>query len=385
MEKENFEYKVLFEEKSSAVERLFEVYRNNPYNARVIYMNNAKDMYSYMKVVLFTEGNTFNIVLFKKSFGISKTNRIYNSERRMANISYKNGKFYLIFNRGVKPLTLFNLRSTFGQWCQYVIDYLQEKFTWLRYVVEKNILTSIAFNTIVSKKLYSYKKAILHTYNVPYPVGSAIHEVNEKTYNHDVQMFINHFKKNLEYLENITSFDAELIKTNTMLFTDTVKMARVLNRKVNCKWKLKRLKEMHDLWSEEITDITYMDADRKMVIHPIYLKFSEFANFTILTTTKEMCLEGRKNKHCVATYVNRVESHTCGIYHIDGYTLEVRKDWDSKGLVYSQFRGYNNCDAPVGLDEMVKKYIKEFNVKILGMADEDYDKEYNNTQEVLPF
>lgn len=385
MDKENFDYKVLFEEKSSSVERLFEVYRNNPYNARVIYMNNNKDMYSYMKVVLFTEGNTFNIVLFKKSFGISKTNRIYSSERRMANISYKNGKFYLINNGTVKPLTLHNLRLAFNQWCCYAIDYLKDNFTWLRFVEEKNILTSVAFNTIISKKLYSYKKAIIHTYNVPYPIGKAIHEVNDKTYNNDVQMFIHHFKKNLEYLENITSFDTELIKTNTTLFTDTLKMARILNKKVNCKWKLKRLKEMHDLWSEEITDITYMDADREMVIHPIFRKFSEFTNFTMLTTTKEMCLEGKKNKHCVATYVNRVESHTCAIYHIDGYTLEVRKDWSSNGLVYGQFRGYNNCSAPVGLDEMVQKYIKEFNVKVLGMSEKELYNEYNQKQEVLPF
>lgn len=385
MEKENFNFEVLFEEKSENVERLFDVYRKNPYNARVIYMNNNKDMYSYMKVVLFTEGNTFNIVLFKKSFGISKTNRIYSSERRMANISYKNGKFYLINNGTVKPLTLHNLRLAFGQWCRYAIDYLKDNFTWLRFIEEKNILTSVAFNTIISKKLYSYKKAIIHTYNVPYPIGKAIHEVNDKTYNNDVQMFIHHFKKNLEYLENITSFDTELIKTNTTLFTDTIKMARILNKKVNCKWKLKRLKEMHDLWSEEITDITYMDADREMVIHPIFRKFSEFTNFTMLTTTKEMCLEGKKNKHCVATYVNRVESHTCAIYHIDGYTLEVKKDWGDKGLVYGQYRGYNNCSAPVGLDEMVQKYIKKFNVKVLGMSEKELYNEYNQKQEVLPF
>ena len=69
----------------------------------------------------------------------------------------------------------------------------------------------------------------------------------------------------------------------------------------------------------------------------------------------------------------------------DGYTLEVRKDWSDKGLVYGQFRGYNNCNAPVGLDEMVQKYIKEFNVKMLGMSEEDYNNEYNKPEVALPF
>jgi hypothetical protein len=79
-----------------------------------------------------------------------------------------------------------------------------------------------------------------------------------------------------------------------------------------------------------------------------------------------------------------VESHTCGIYHIDGYTLEVRKDWGNKGLAYGQFKGYNNCDAPVGLYEMVKNYIKDFNVKMLGMSEEDYNNECNNGDIELP-
>ena len=391
MEKENFSYELLEEETRPAVERLFEVYRKNPYNARVIYMNATKDQYEAKKVVAFKDANSFNIVMFRKRYGISKTNRIYNSEARISNISYKNGKFYLISNKIVRPLTYRNLRDAFGNFTHTVCEYLIKDFSWLRFIREKDVLTNVAFNTIISKKLYSYKKAISHQYNVPYPIGEVLHNITINSYDHQVQMFVHHFKKNLEYLENITSLDGELLKNNKTLFVDTVTMARVLNKKVNCKWKLKRLKEMHDLWTEEITDITFMEADRVMTIHPIFYKFSEFANFTMLKTTKEMCIEGRKNSHCVATYVNRVESNTCAIYHVDGYTLEIRHNWGDKGISYGQFRGYKNAAAPAGLDEMVKKYIGEFNVRYMGMSREEYDKEMNNIEKIgdyvadLPF
>lgn len=385
MKKENFSFEVLEEEKCLAVDRLFEVYRKNPFNARVIYMNGTKDQYEYKKVVVFKEDDSFNIVLFRKRHGISKTNRIYSSEARLSNISYKNGKFYLIVNKVVRPLTSRNLRDAFGNFTHVVCEYLIKDFSWLRFVREKDILTNVAFNTIISKKLYSYKKAITHQYNVPYPVGVILHDITTNSYDHQIQMFIHHFKKNLEYLENVTSLDGELLKNNKVLFVDTVNMARVLNKKVNCKWKLKRLKEMHDLWTEEITDITFMEADRVMNIHPIFYKFSEFANFTLLKTTKEMCIEGKKNNHCVAIYVNRVESNTCGIYHVDGYTLEVRHNYGDRGISYGQFRGYKNADAPAGLDEMVKKYIKEFNVRFMGMSREEYDKEMNKIEKIWDY
>ena len=391
MKKENLVYEVLGEDASPAIERLFEVYRKNPYNARVIFMNGTKDQYISNRLILFKEENSFNIVLFRKKFGISKTNRIYNRETRVSNISYKNGKFYLITNKIVKPLTYRTLREAFGNFTSNVCDYLNNDFSWLRFVREKEILTDVAFNTIISKKLYSYKKAITHQYNVPYPIGAILHDKFTNSYDYQLQKFIQHFKKNLEYLENVTSLDSELINKHTILFVDTVNMARVLNKKVNCKWKLKRLKEMHDLWTEEITDITFMEADREMRIHPIFYKFSEFANFKLLTTTKEMCLEGKKNNHCVATYVNRVESHSCGIYHVDGHTLEVRHNWGDRGLSYGQFRGYKNADAPAGLDEMVKNWIKDFNLKFMGMSKEEYDKEIKeiervgNYADVLPF
>jgi len=383
--KKDLVYTVIGSEQNNSIDALFEIYRNNPYNARVIFMNNNKNNYVSHRLVVFEENKTFNIVLFRKTFGISKTNRIYNRESRIANISYKNNKFYIIANGSVKPLTHRNILTYFHNFNKEVVKYLSSKFTWLNYMMEKNILLDVAFNTIISKKLYSYKKAIIHLYDIPYPIGKKLHELGTDSYNSNIMLFTRLFKKNLEYMDNITSLDVDFIKKNFSLFSDTLRMAKILNYKVNCKWKLNRLKEMHDKWSEKITDITFIDSDREMRIHPIFISFESFSGFNLLKTTKEMCLEGKKNNHCVATYVNKVESNYCGIYHVDGYTLEVTFDYYNNKLSCNQFRGYRNCDAPIGLSTMVKKYIDEYNEKFYSKVMAKVEtKEYEQVNE-LPF
>lgn len=367
MKKEDVTYKLLFEENNSNVNQLLDVYDKNPYYARVIYMNNSKEMYVKHKLVVFEEGKDFNIVLFKKIIGISKTNIRYTRESRLVNISYKNGKFYLISNKQVRPLTVHNLRTALHMVDTHVFDYLKTKFTWLNYVLEKEILNNVAFNTIVTKKIYSFKKAIIHSYNVPYPVGKTVHEFITKNYSSQSCYFLSNLKKNLEYLDNITSINLDLIKSNE-IFVDTLRMAKILGRKINCKWGTKRLKEAHDDWSREITNIIYIGNDREMRIREEFKAFAEYSGFNLLTTTKEMYLEGKLNNHCVATYVNKVESLTSGIYHIDGYTLEIRKDWNLKYLTYGQFRGYNNTSAPTELRIMVEEKIKQFNIEVLKLS-----------------
>ena len=81
--KKDLVYTVIGSEQNNSIDALFEIYRNNPYNARVIFMNNNKNNYISHRLVVFEENKTFNIVLFRKTFGISKTNRIYRYSNHM--------------------------------------------------------------------------------------------------------------------------------------------------------------------------------------------------------------------------------------------------------------------------------------------------------------
>ena len=78
-----------------------------------------------------------------------------------------------------------------------------------------------------------------------------------------------------------------------------------------------------------------------------------------------MNIEGRKQSHCVATYVSSVENGQCAIYSISDYTLELGRKWvdnyTTSVLFINQFRGYKNCDAPKELYDMVKSELTKFN------------------------
>jgi hypothetical protein len=125
-----------------------------------------------------------------------------------------------------------------------------------------------------------------------------------------------------------------------------------------------------------------------MSVNQMFIKFSEMSGFKLLTTTKEMNYEGRKNNHCVATYVSNVDSGQSGIYSIDDYTLELVNTWsnDYKKTVLkiNQFRGYSNCQAPSDLFDSVKSKVDEFNGLTIDYGDSVNGIDIFNLNE-LPF
>ena len=71
-----------------------------------------------------------------------------------------------------------------------------------------------------------------------------------KDYN--VSDMIKIWKEMKQVLINVENLKPELYENH--LFIDTCKMARTLDRKVNCSWSIKRLTQEHDDWAREITN-----------------------------------------------------------------------------------------------------------------------------------
>jgi hypothetical protein len=374
--KEKVEYKVLHEKENLEIDKLFKCYKKDPYLARVIFQNNTTQYEQQRLVVFKQKDGSFQIVLERKKFGISITNRMYSSVKRLMTISYKADKkqFWLINNvRGkqVLPLSVENLRRCpaigFGGGYKVMLDYIEEKFSWLRFVREHEVLQHTPFNTIINHKLYNLKKALQYQYKVPAPVAKILHEARARH-----PQISGYMKYYLRWIKNIENFNAEWVAKSANgfggLFYDTLKMAKTLDRQVNCSWSKKRLKEEHDKWSYDITEIIFTHGNRPMEVDEVYLKFAEWAGWKILTETKEMALEGRRMNHCVATYVSNVDSGSCGILHIEGHTLQLKRSYGNNGykLYMGQFYGYGNEHPPKELKEMVSGKIDEYNDKIRG-------------------
>ena len=84
-----------------------------------------------------------------------------------------------------------------------------------------------------------------------------------------------------------------------------------------------------------------------------------------------MAYEGKKQNHCVGTYINKVENGNCGIFRVNGYTLELNADFisqpfptNSKILRVGQLRGHSNSNPPESLLNMVVEKVNNFNKEI---------------------
>lgn len=379
-------YELLREDRSPDIEKLVNVYKKDRYMARIVFMNSqGDDKYQSRRLGMFTEKNgDFNIVLFIKSFGINKNNVMYSNERREVSISYKDGKFYTSFRTGssryVNQLTRCNLSQNLNSVeANKVKMIFIEKFSWLRHLCDEELLLNTSFNKITRDKIFSLKKAISYEYGgIPYPVAKMFHKY--KVHGNRLA----YIKTYLGYIKNVENFNKRWLDNNHNfdIFWDTLKMGRILNKQINCSWSEKRLKAEHDKWAKDITDVVFAYDNREMRIDKLYQRFQEFSDFEMITDTRGMALEGRRQNHCVATYVSSVDYGHCAIYKVGDYTLEVRKIVEAGQfiLVIGQLRGYGNKSAPKDLEDNIVSKLKEFNKNNgVDASDEVYHTDY------LPF
>jgi hypothetical protein len=97
-------------------------------------------------------------------------------------------------------------------------------------------------------------------------------------------------------------------------------------------------------------------------------------------------------KHCVATYIKKIDDGGAGIYHIGGYTLELNYrslssyrigsgnnfktvGTENRYLELNQFRGKYNCSAPAELQIEVQEKILAFNKALANAHKSDSDME----------
>ena len=381
-------YTLLHESDKKDVDELFRVYKESPFNARVKFFNDKKQI-CFTRKVIFERGNDFEICDFRVSFGISITNRIYSSQKKIQSIIYKSGKFYYKVNEGRNkkfiPLMYNHLMHFSGSGVlEKLRIFLSERFFWFEAIHEYSSSHHLNLNVVKAKKLFGNKALSQYIFGVPYSVCKLITEHNILGKLHDYGSPYKVWKSYLPYLKNIDKVNPELITSH--YFHDTVRMAKTLGRKVNCVWGLKRLKEEHDTWAREIGNIVLdCSVEYNLNIRKEFIKFAGFSKYKLLSTNKDLLIEGMIQNHCVGTYISRVNKGECAIYNVDGYTLQLMigdflvdrpnervSDFTDKQtlsrlntfkkLYIAQFKGKYNSNVPNDVLTSVIKIIDTFNL-----------------------
>src|ERR1035437_2500583 len=186
-------YTIIKEGSSPSVDELFKIYKANPFNARVKYFNSGQK-YTYDRACIFEKGPVdFEICVFRNNFGISVTNRIYSSQKKLYSISYKNGKLWYInkLKNRITPLSYGSLLEFIGYaesvsaWGHQELDKLKKsntwefmvnKFPWLKMLSEHPVSMGVNLNVVKTKKMTSTKDIKRHVLGVPNNIAQMVIE-----------------------------------------------------------------------------------------------------------------------------------------------------------------------------------------------------------------
>lgn len=358
-------YIVFRELKAERLEWFLEIYKQDRYKARVLFKNNNLSLFIERDVCFERVDGSFEICRFRRTFGMSKTNIIYSREKKLSSLIYKNKKFYFKNGNSIKHAMYVDILNHFG----FAKGYLIKKFPWLRNIDENKYCYNVSLSSIVTHKLFNAEKVLKHIYNTPINVIKILTEQYEKQSKGYGYITKYDWKRMQPFLTNVENLSLGLFLNH--LFRDTVEMAIKLDKKVNCSWSEKRLKHEHDTWAKDLRKIM-IEFEPVIQLNPfkIYEDFEKFTGYRLLRTNVELIEEGHRQDHCVAGYGNSVSSGNCGIFQVNGYTLEVnyRTDYligtnsnNRKKLFYGQLRGLRNSSAPLELNNTVNMFITEFN------------------------
>ena len=381
---------MLGEHYSSKVKKLYELYESDKFKARVYFMNEKYDFVNSRLVLFMKNNGDFDIVNFVRTYGISKTNRVYSREKRTFQLKFSKNKFTLIINnkqsRVIAP-TLSNILNQimhFGSVYESdkeILNLLSERFAWIRFIRENTSLHNISLNTFINKKLFTLKKALKYYFKCPYPVAKLF---NDSKTSHNGITYVRHY---MDYISNIESLKSSWVNESFDFVYDCLKMAKIVDKKVNASWSDRRLKEEHDKWSKTINDIMFIDCDREMNISKIFLDFEKFSNYKVIKTTKRLAQEGLSMNHCVGSYVSSIENYNCGIYTLNKHTLELKRSW-VKGkeiLKVGQLVTFSNAAPNETLKKEVIECVNNFNKESQGDTWLDTNNEQCDEDEIFPF
>lgn len=383
------------------INKLFEIYKEDREKASIYFrIANKRDL-THIYWVICENKNNLVIEKISKFYGISKTNKIYNSKKSLLKVIIKKGKsVYIKKDSKLLQINLPDFISCFSINNFNFKDRLKEFFLkihpnieWIWNEMEsEGFVPKRSLNYIVKNKLFSPKKYLKKEFpeyptkdiyiilkNCDLIYSPSTEEMLKASYSRreifsNIPLYIKTLKNgtiNKEkhkvsvptlyhlFLKGLKESD---IDYSVNIFQDLCEMAYKLKRKINPAWSNKRMKEEHDNLSKIITDLLSTMDNISLEINPVFNNVNLPVKNQILTTSGELTAEGKIMDHCVASYSNKINDGLCAIYHIEyegiHYTLEI-----GNNLIINQLVGLNNrVYPPKKLVKMLTDYLEKVRI-----------------------
>jgi len=154
-----------------------------------------------------------------------------------------------------------------------------------------------------------------------------------------VYPFVKDINHVLEYLENHSYFQHPI--------GDIVEQAKILNKKIDFKWSIRRFEEEHAIWTKEIMALELDNLEDELIEYP---EFSIPREFELLASKRRIFQEGTLMHHCIYTnYYNSIKKKTYLAFHIvlNGEEATLGCIANSTGITLNQL--YQKYDRPVSI------------------------------------
>lgn len=330
--------------------------------------------------------------IYCEYLGINKNGTIYRNRKLLAEIVL-NYKTRRVFVRDDGTLKRVSIK---GFWHCRFAHKIPEWFTItyrdalrcidgrLDFLADKGIgaMLPLSLTAIQKNKLYSLSKIVRHLYpNIPKRYAIAV--LRPKKWNFDITpaSYLERLNKllgasqNPEYLFQVAGHTPDFEKDIFHVFAtkcgleksillDTLTMAGDLGHTVNLTWSAKRFDQEHRKLYEEVNYVLLQGRDRPLNIASRYRE-DPIPGLELIDTTGRLLTEANSMRNCVASYLKKIESGRCAIYHLDhnGEQLTIEVSSHGNHFHLAQIEAYNNTKASDKARQFVEDAISAVNAK----------------------
>jgi len=281
-----------------------------------------------------------------KSYYVVQSNKL--------GFTFENRKLKIWWGKNIKELVdLTSILKHLGmEWCSYRYQSFLTKGLFEK-MLRKDITNPIDFCKAYLKVM-RIKNVSPKLFNDLIVSGSTINGIVDR-----YTMFTA-----FEVAKDPNHFIEKCLQTDhiNFLWTDLIKQALILNRKIDFLWSEKRMKSEHTEWTREIMNMEGENIDDKPI--QSIKRFELLNGMTLLDSQKKVWMEGKMMNHCIYTnYWNPIQYGNYQAYHIDinNETATLGVTVDGNKIEFNQLQGIHNSNVSESLKKIIIGWIDAIN------------------------
>jgi hypothetical protein len=372
------EYEIISETKTRDLVDLLKLYKEDKVKSKVFFEFMKKNSkFTSERVVLYGGGN-FRLVSYIRTFGISKTNILYNREKIVSCVGLKQNRYYnySAYSKSFFSGTLYTLlNESSGGILGHGKKLLLEKHPFIEDLLGIENIGHLSVSTILRSKLYTYGKCLSHMYNTSEEIAILISNNYRVKSPLPAKIFIKVWRAvYLPLILNIEKLSKEFITDK--YFEACISVSIKLSLTIDCEWDVKELREKYYERGKMLGDIMLdIIPDERYELCELFNKFNNFSDLNPLLNKHDIMSFLIKQNITYKEELFSTYGKGC-LYYVFGdnlFMIRLGHSWEQGVFVsLDGVVGFNGCVVNDIFKVILLEMIADFNKKLVSI---DYKKD----------